>query len=151
MTALRAELRAALTARKTSVRAARDGVSYAAMNVFSRSGGDAGELLASGLELELPKRPVGAPAAPGNVRAGALDHEGEVRLQWQRPVRRCTFEIEMTRDRAAERGWKPAAICIQQTCVVKNLESGEKYWFRIAAINAHGRGPWSQPASVRVK
>jgi hypothetical protein len=35
--------------------------------------------------------------------------------------------------------------------VVPGLVSGAKYWFRIRASNAHGPGPWSQLASVRVK
>ncbi|MBI5772751.1 MAG: fibronectin type III domain-containing protein [Verrucomicrobia bacterium] len=32
---------------------------------------------------------------------------------------------------------------------MNELEPGGKYWFRVAAINAHGQGPWSQIASTR--
>jgi hypothetical protein len=77
--------------------------------------------------------------------------EGRVRLRWKRPVRRCAFSIEATTDPAARSGWKHAATCIRQSCVVGGLESGVKYWFRVAASNAHGQGPWSQPVSARVK
>jgi hypothetical protein len=34
---------------------------------------------------------------------------------------------------------------------VTGLESGVKCWFRVAATNAHGQGPWSQVVNVRVK
>jgi hypothetical protein len=57
----------------------------------------------------------------------------------------------MTTAPAATRGWKQVAISIRQSCEVTGLKSGLKCWFRVAASNAHGLGPWSQPVSARVK
>jgi len=42
-------------------------------------------------------------------------------------------------------------LSIRQSCEVTGLKGGLKCWFRVAASNAHGLGPWSQPVSARVK
>jgi hypothetical protein len=148
--ALRAQLRAALRRRDEKLRAARTAITRAAQTAFSATNGDPAALLALGLELEAAKRPVGQPAAPGQLRATPAEVEGVAKLRWKRPLRRCTFLVEMTRDPVAG-GWKQVAISIRQSCEIPGLESGGKYWFRVAATNAHGQGPWSEVASVRVK
>ena len=95
---------------------------------------------------------VGQPAAPTQLRASATEFEGRVRLRWKRPIRRCVFIIEMTTDPAALTGWRQVAVSgNRQSCEVAGLESGRKGWFRVAATNAHGQGPWSQPVCARAK
>lgn len=42
-------------------------------------------------------------------------------------------------------------IALRQTCRVKGLQPGAKYWFRVRASNANGAGPWSNPVGVRVR
>jgi hypothetical protein len=148
---LRSQLRAALSERKSKVRAARDGVTRAASALWGETMGDAAGLLAAGLELEAEKHPVGRPAAPDPLRAIATELEGVVRLRWKRPVRRCIFIIQMTRDPSATDGWKHADTSIRQSCEVPGLESGVKYWFRVAATNTQGQGPWNNPVCVRVR
>ncbi|MSU57853.1 MAG: fibronectin type III domain-containing protein [Pedosphaera sp.] len=48
-------------------------------------------------------------------------------------------------------GEKTHHTTLVQNCLVKGLTSGAKYWFRVRAVNGHGPGPWSNPASARVK
>jgi hypothetical protein len=85
------------------------------------------------------------------LRVVSTEFEGVVRLRWKRPVRRCAFLIQMTTAPAATRGWKQVGLSIRQSCEVTGLKGGLKCWFRVAASNAHGLGPWSQPVSARVK
>jgi hypothetical protein len=148
---LKTALKAALAKRSTKVEAMRDRTTSAASALTAATGGDPVALLAAGLGIVKDRQPVGKPGAPGQMRVISTDYEGRVRLRWKRPVRRCAFRVEMTTDRAARIGWKQAAICVKQTCDVTGLASGRKYWFRVAASNAHGQGPWSQPVSARVK
>ncbi len=146
---LRSELRSALRWREIKLRAARKVATRAALAVYVHSKGNATAQLAAGLELQVGRRSVGQPAAPGNLRALPAELEGTVRLRWKRPVRRCLFIIEMTRAVDAAGGWKRVASSLKQTCTVTNLASGMKHWFRVAATNAHGQGPWSNPICVR--
>ena len=148
---LKTVLKAALARRADKVRAMRDCTTDAAVGLMAATGGEPAALLAAGLGIVKDKQPVGVPGAPALLRVISTDYEGRVRLRWKRPVRRCVFLIQMTTDRAARVGWKQAAICVKQTCDVTGLASGRKYWFRVAASNAHGQGPWSQPVSARVK
>jgi hypothetical protein len=149
---LKTALRAALARRDTKVHAMRDHTTAAASSIMAATGGEPAALLAAGLGVVKAKQPVGRPDAPTQLRVLGTDFEGKVRLRWKRPVRRCAFLVQLTTDPAAVRGWKPAGVVsIRQTCYVPGLASGEKYWFRVAATNTHGPGPWSQPVSARVK
>ena len=148
---LKTALKAALARRAQKVRAMREQTTDAATGMMAATGGEPAAMLAAGLGVVKDKQPVDVPGAPGLLRVISTDYEGRVRLRWKRPVRRCTFIIQMTTAPTATRGWKQAAICVRQTCEVAGLESGVKYWFRVAASNAHGQGPWSQPVNARVK
>ncbi len=41
--------------------------------------------------------------------------------------------------------WILAGVSTQAKCVIQNLDSGSKYWFRVAAITTKGQLPWSEP------
>jgi hypothetical protein len=148
---LKIALRAALVRRNTKVSAMRDHTTDAAAVIRVATGGDPVALLAAGVGVAKPKRPVGRPAAPTRLRVVETNFEGAVRLRWKRPVRRCAFIIQMTTAPSALRGWKSVGISIKQSGLVTGLKSGLKGWFRVAATNAHGQGPWSQPVSARTK
>jgi hypothetical protein len=50
-----------------------------------------------------------------------------------------------------EKQWIYANFCAQTKCVIKNLESGKKYWFRVFAINRKERLPWCNPIAKIVQ
>ena len=152
LAALRAEVQAELTLRK------------AAFAVAQGNAGRVGNGLAAsvdwqpagmqGLGLELPAsntKRLGPAAAPANLRAAPTGREGEAQLRWKRPQRRCAFEVQWHRDPPGADQWTPAPVCLRQSCLIKGLVSGRKYWFRVRAHTTTGPGPWSQPVGVRVK
>ena len=146
---LRSELRAAKADRAAKVRAARLAASRAANRVYWENRKDPATVLAAGMELEADKRPVGVPGPPGNLRAQGTKFEGEVELRWKRPLRRCTFLIEMTTDPTASAGWTFMGAALRQKFTVTKVPPGVRCWFRVRALNAHGHGPWSQLACAR--
>jgi len=149
--ALRAELKAEIANRKIRLADARNFVRITCSFTTGRAESRVVGMAEIGLNpIGSKKRPVGQPAAPTQLRGEPLQ-EGEVRLRWKRPVRRCTFEIKMADTPSDDDGWKSCHVCVHQKCVIKGLPSGAKVWFRIRAINMQGEGPWSQPLSVRVK
>lgn len=148
---LKAALRSETTNRNALLRVARDKVRAShglhALNLNNQPA----QMLAAGMDLTTTNRSVGKPAAPANLRARPDAHEGAVRLRWERPLRRCLFEVQARLDGASETDWKSHQHCLRQSCVVKELVSGGKYWFRVRANNAHGPGPWSNAVSARVR
>jgi hypothetical protein len=150
---LRAELKTELSHRKTLMTAGRNSAQRAAVGSLLKAGfGQPAQILAVGLAVGAStKAPVGRPAAPLNLHAGPTASEGEAQLRWQRPVRRCTFEVQWHTDPVAVDGWHAETSCTRAKCLVKSLVSGGKYWFRVRATNAHGQSAWSNLAPVRVK
>lgn len=148
---LKATLRTALAKRNEKVAAMRTHTTTAALLINMLTDGNPAALLAAGVGVKKAKKPVGKPGAPTLMRVISTESEGVVSLRWKRPVRRCTFIIQMTTAPTATRGWKQVATSIRQSCTVTGLKSGQKCWFRVSATNAHGQGPWSQPVSARVK
>jgi len=108
------------------------GVTQAAKGYYGEVGGEAGELLAGGLELPRSKSPVGRPDAPDRFRAERTASSGTVRLRWKRPVRRCVFNVEYTTDAAGHKDWQPHTTCTAARCELQGLEPGRLYWFRVA-------------------
>jgi hypothetical protein len=96
------------------------------------------------------QKPVGQPGAPTNLRVTPGTHSGTAMLRWKRTVRRCVFLIEATTDPNGLTSWARVKECTPQKCLLKGLTPGQVYWFRVAALNAHGTGPWGGPVMFRV-
>jgi Fibronectin type III domain len=149
---LRAQLKSEVSHRREILARARNAATGTALGISLATNYQPAAMMAAGLELAAPNTaPVGKPGAPSNLRAEATDKEGEVRLRWQRTVRRCTFDVQWHTDPPDADHWHPEDSCTKAKTLVKGLVSGAKYWFRVRATNAHGQGPWSQMASARAK
>jgi hypothetical protein len=146
---LRAQLRAAYARRTKTQREMCRAAEHSASSHAMKVNYDPVQGTAGGLTLQRPKQPVGQPAAPGQLRALRGSHEGSVVLRWKRPVRRCVFFVEMTTDPHGLTGWVRAKECLPAKCELKGLPLGVLHWFRVAAINSHGLGPWSAVATLR--
>jgi hypothetical protein len=83
------------------------------------------------------------PGAPKNLRSMSFhgDKSGVVKLRWERPVRHCFHLIEATADPSGKTSWKLVAQGNRASCVVRDLQPGMLYWFRVSAQTASGRGP----------
>jgi hypothetical protein len=119
--------------------------------VQAKTSGEPVKMGEAGLGTEAPKTvKVGKPSAPTNLRAEPTATEGEVRLRYVRPLRRCWFNIEARPDTKPE-GWRLIDSSFRQSALLEGLQSGVKYWFRVSASNSHGTSPWSNLAVARAK
>jgi hypothetical protein len=144
--ALRSEaraVRAALNAQAARLRRA----ALSNVLLLSNRVRTAAEFKTAGLRLEKDRRPVARPGAPTEFRGETGDLEGTVRLIYRRPVRRCVFVIERAEGSSPTR-WKHELVTTHTRPVLRDLAPGQYHWFRVAAINKQGRGPWSQPIRV---
>ena len=67
-------------------------------------------------------------------------------LTWDRQRGSGSYVIQMTQTADVATSWQQIAISATSSYTVQSLTSGQKYWFRVAAINIAGQGPWSDPA-----
>jgi hypothetical protein len=57
-----------------------------------------------------------------------------------------SYAVEVSPDPIGPATWKHGGIATSAKFTVPNLESGKKYWFRVAAVGAEGKGMFSDPA-----
>lgn len=141
---LRRQFRAAVSARRNELRKYREAVEFGAMGVSFSVRNDA-ELLEAGLRLRAPKTPIDLPGEPLELRSRPVgaDPTGKVALAWKRPVRRCFFRVEYALDKDGRDGWKMVTSTSNTKITAVGLEPGRTYWFRVAAQNTAGQGPWA--------
>ena len=90
------------------------------------------------------------PSAPGAPR-GLESTEDSITIQWNRPRHDGGSSIQgytIERRQVGENQWIKAnhAMVKDLTYRVINLIEHREYEFRVAAINAAGQGPWSDPS-----
>ena len=57
-----------------------------------------------------------------------------------------SYIVEMSPNPPTNTSWTQVDVVTASKCTVSKLESGTKYWFRVAAVGSGGRGAWSDPA-----
>ena len=150
--ALRGELKAELSRRKQLFATARNDAVRVGHGLAASVNWQPAALQGVGLALPAPNTVrLGPPPAPENLRAVPAAAEGEVRLRWNCPMRRCYFEVQWHSDPPDAGHWQPEQGTSRHSQVIQGLVSGKKYWFRIRANATAGPGPWSQLLGVRAK
>lgn len=54
--------------------------------------------------------------------------------------------IQKSPDPPTETSWAHAGVSTKSKATIADLDSGTRYWFRVAAVNANGQSGWSDPA-----
>ncbi|HEY6166686.1 MAG TPA: fibronectin type III domain-containing protein [Verrucomicrobiae bacterium] len=117
--------------------------------VESRSNGDATEMLRAGVDVVAEKSPKGLMPKPTRARATPGELEGTVIFRWKSLHTRYSYIVQMTTDPSGNTGWRQLTLVSRAKYVVKGLKPGAQYWFRVAAVNAYGTGPWSDAVAAR--
>ena len=116
-------------------------------HVESVAGNDESIILGAGLEVRSPNTPAtGEPEAPTALTATAGDHDGEIELSWDAVRGARSYVVERSPDPPTATSWTHAAVSTRSSATIQGLNSGTRYWFRVAAVNAVGQSPWSSPA-----
>lgn len=96
--------------------------------------------------------PLSVPGAPGNL--DGTPSNGSVALTWTAPLtdggtRLTRYIVQRSRDGGDTWTTLKRGTSMSPAQLVKYLENGRDYVFRVAARNSLGRGPWSIPFMVR--
>ncbi len=114
------------------------------------SGGDPEKILSAGYGLRKAPEPVGPMKQPGDLQAVANKLVGVIDLRWNSVNGRMFYELQMNPgDPLIEANWLPLNNQSNNMYMVKDLESGKAYSFRVRAVGAAGPGPWSDPATEK--
>lgn len=117
--------------------------------VESASAGDEGKILSAGMGVRAARS---APTAPQQVLALAAtegDHEGTIDLAWDPVAGAVSYSIELSTT-SGTGPWTVSRVATKSSATVEGpppLTSGQRAWFRVAAVGAAGQGPWSDPAT----
>jgi hypothetical protein len=148
---LRIELRAALGRKRRLVDQTCRAVTLGMLGFMGTTGDNATAYLGAGLRMgKSTHRRVGVPDAPAGLRLLPTKDRCTVRLGWKRSVRRCVFLVQMTTDPHGQDGWKNYATTSRQTITLTGLKPLVPCHIHLAALNAHGQSPWSQPVRAVV-
>jgi hypothetical protein len=114
-----------------------------------RIGWDAG----AGATWRVTCGPPTTPFAPEEVKA--MSGDGATVLTWEAPLHAGgapidDYRIQYRTRRTARWITVPDGVSPSRTATVNGLTNGESYRFRVAAVNAFGRGPWSDPTPARI-
>lgn len=115
--------------------------------VESVAGGDEAKIMSAGLETRSDRTTDStAPAAPETLTATTGNHEGEIELSWDAVRGARSYVVERTTDPQAATAWTQAGVAPRSSVIVEGLESGKRYYFRVAAVTLNGQSPWSNHA-----
>lgn len=115
--------------------------------VESVAGRDDTLITSAGMETKASRSSPSLPIVPQALSANAGEHEGEINLAWKAVPNARSYTIESSVDPAAASSWTHAGIATSASKVIRNLTSGKRYWFRVAAVSAGGQSGWSEHAT----
>jgi hypothetical protein len=116
-------------------------------HVESIAGNDDQLILSAGLDVRAPAVHVSAsPNAPNAMTATAGDHDGEIDLAWDTVRGARSYIVERSPDPPTESSWTHAGVSTRSQITLDGLNSGTRYWFRVASVTAAGRSGWSSIA-----
>jgi hypothetical protein len=122
-------------------------VTQLAAYVESTAKGDDTKIKSAGMGVKSQGAPIGIPSAPENLLAVAAT-QNEIELNWDKVSGAKSYVVQLTQDLNGNANWSISSVVTKAKVTIKNLESGKKYWFKVAAVGAAGQGPFSDPATT---
>ena len=116
--------------------------------VESIAGSDDELIMSAGLDVRAASGPVHSTLSPSisiSLTATAGDHDGEIDLSWDTVRGARSYVVQRSPDPPSEPTWIHSGVSTRSRTTVEGLNSGTRYWFRVAAITTSGQTAWSNP------
>lgn len=114
--------------------------------VEGRASGDVAMIQSAGMDTMSGKTPPQVPAQVLIKEITESNISGQLIIKWGRISNAKSYRVDMNLDVNIPDGWEEVDTITKTKLIVNGLNSGVKYWFRVQAIGAAGRGAWSDPA-----
>jgi len=122
-------------------------VAQLASYVDNASGGDAVKIESAGFAVRATPAPIGELPAPTDLQVLPSEHSGSADVSCKPVHGAKTYLYERAAD-AATLDWKPIGASTKRAGMFNSMVSGQKYWFRMAAVGAAGQSAWSDPVPL---
>ena len=143
----RADVRSKASAVRTAAREVDRNLRQLSAYVESIAAADGAIISSAGMETKAARSTPQLLPPPGNLKALAGDHEGEIELSWRKVGKAKSYVIQSSGDPPSSASWSHAETAAATFKTIQNLTSGKKYWFRVAAVGPLGQTGWSEPAT----
>jgi hypothetical protein len=111
------------------------------------TGGEAEKILTTGFDIREAGTPIPLPGAVENLMVKLNGFPGHSKITWKPISGADGYVIQGSVDPITATSWTEPVIATKASVNGNGAAPGQKYWYRVAAFNAAGQGPWSQPAS----
>ena len=122
-------------------------VSQLASYVDSASAGDAAKIASAGFEVRATPVPVGELPAPTDLQVLPSEHAGSADVSWKSVYGARAYSIARAAEAPALE-WGVIGTSTKKQASLNSMVSGQKYWFRVAAVGAAGQSAWSDPVPL---
>ena len=111
----------------------------------SATGGNAGKILSAGFEVANPSVPLPVPelVAVTGVTVAINGTPGHSRISWNSVPGADGYLVQGSADPITPVSWQMPQIAMKLAAETNGATAGQKYWYRVAAFNGAGQGPWS--------
>ena len=116
--------------------------------VESIAGGDEQTILSAGMDVRaVAVATTDPPGQPQALTPTVGDRDGEIDLSWDTVTGAKSYVIDRSGDPATSTSWSHGGVSTKSNFTAEGLNSGARYWFRVAAVNNNGQSGWSDPAT----
>ncbi len=122
-------------------------ITQMALYVESASDGDKAKIESAGFSVRNPPAPIGTLPAPVDVQVVPSEHAGTADVSWKQVRGARAYTIERAAD-APALDWGMIGTSTKKEASLNSMQSGRKYWFRVAAIGAAGQSAYSDPVPL---
>lgn len=112
----------------------------------SATGGDPTEILSTGFAVKAQPSPPQPVAQVLNVRVAFTGDPGYSEVSWKKESNADAYVVECSQEPITDASWRNMGTVVGVKYVGNGAIPGQKCWYRVAAVNRDGRGPWSEPA-----
>ena len=122
-------------------------VSQIASYVESVAGANEALINSAGMDTKAPASAPSMPDTPTGLEATIGDHDGQLDLSWDTVAGARSYVIQQSADPPTATSWAHAGTSTKSRSTIDGLNSGIRFWFRVAAVGASGQSGWSDPAT----
>jgi hypothetical protein len=122
-------------------------VSQMASYVEAVAGANEALIKSAGMDTKALASAPTLPENPSGLEANGGPHEGKLDLSWNSVSGARSYIIQQCADPPTAQGWAHVGTSTKVKKTVDGLNSGTRYWFRVAAVGASGQSGWSDPCT----